>query len=587
MLWFKNKLGKVFIFVKKTGKWIIFASVAAVTIAGFSLLSVDEILHPVVEVNGQVIEFPYTDDNTGENLIIWTDKEVYAGWIGEEISLYYYIENNSNRGGVFNSQIYLEDVTLKATYLLVEDVSKVRQVPVYENVCEFVSYEATSSTQARVVEECSDVEIGFADEDYEEDEWILLTKQPKKNFVNLNKKPTGGLVALNRVVFQMIKDGYVVLRRVITIDKAGITREFFDEVSSASDNSAYGHLDPTVSSAWAGFDTLNTSTTLVVTNENDIVLLDNCVNDSSDFQTNVQPDGDDLRYTTSTDTDSEILNYDLVNYADGDCEVYVILPSVSSSTSDTIYKWAGNAGASSAASSGAVWAGYENVYHFQSDAFLTDSTVNGNTLTNNGGATSTDALYGTALDVGTAGGKYMSVSSVFAGTSSTIQAWLNVQSVPSAAFFTVLQLANPTVDVSHELFYRESSGLTTIWSRDKPCVASQRITTTNDLGTDNWNKMFLSYDATTLRGYLNSPPEEGSLGTSGNGTCAADGLFIGASTGGGDEFEGFVDEVRIKLGVADSSGRLQTIFGNQNSSSTFWDNTGWTALAGRRVIFIQ
>ncbi len=47
-----------------------------------------------VDVNGEQIIFAYTDDNTNENLIIRTDKEVYGGWDGADV--YMMVEKNIN-----------------------------------------------------------------------------------------------------------------------------------------------------------------------------------------------------------------------------------------------------------------------------------------------------------------------------------------------------------------------------------------------------------------------------------------------------------------------------------------------------------
>ena len=48
---------------------------------------------PFIEVNGELIVFEYTDDNTGENLIIRTDKQTYGGWEGTD--MYLMVENIS------------------------------------------------------------------------------------------------------------------------------------------------------------------------------------------------------------------------------------------------------------------------------------------------------------------------------------------------------------------------------------------------------------------------------------------------------------------------------------------------------------
>jgi len=48
---------------------------------------------PSIDFNGETITFPYTDDNTGENLIIRTDKQTYGGW--DSAIVYVMVENIS------------------------------------------------------------------------------------------------------------------------------------------------------------------------------------------------------------------------------------------------------------------------------------------------------------------------------------------------------------------------------------------------------------------------------------------------------------------------------------------------------------
>ena len=87
---------------------------------------------PSIDFNGKIIEFPYTDDNTGENLIIRTDKEVYS----DSRYVYAMVENKSGKNQDINLQLFFEDESrgFSEIYKLSEDVSYEVDVPDYKTV---------------------------------------------------------------------------------------------------------------------------------------------------------------------------------------------------------------------------------------------------------------------------------------------------------------------------------------------------------------------------------------------------------------------------------------------------------------------
>ncbi len=113
--------------------------------------------------------------------------------------------------------------------------------------------------------------------------------------------------------------------------------------------------------------------------------------------------GGDVRFSTdasgTTRIACEIVTWDSVNST---CQVYVLVPSVSSSTDQTIYAWYNKAAESQPAidaayGSEAVWVDYAAVYHHEEDpsaADMNDETANDNDLVDAGGMQTGDLITG-------------------------------------------------------------------------------------------------------------------------------------------------------------------------------------------------
>ena len=588
--------------LRKIGTWIkqriikVLIALGIVGIVGIAVASqFGGVSFPVVEVNGQVIEFLYTDDNAGEDLIIYTDKEMYGGWRGETISVYYYIENKSGLGENFDIQTYLDGSTLKSTHLLVEDIPKTRQVLVFDTVCEDIDYEATSSTLARTVNECSEVEVGKTSEDYTIDEWLLLSDFSQKEVKNLSRKSVRELTTNKRTKAFIAKNGYAVLRKEIVIDEVG-TKEFFEEVFSLS---AYGHLDPIITSAWAGYDTLNTNETLVASNETDITLIDNCINDSATFKSEGKADGTDTRYTTSTALGSAVLDHNLVYYNDGDCQIMIKVPSVSSTTPDTIYKWAGNAAASDISTSSAYGPEYDFFGHFEA------------TSTDSSGDTFRPAVKTLNVTFGSGSGMPGQHYTVDADAEARV-CWAGAPSTTNNESFTYSGWCYAyNASSKGGCFSIGSDGGTNggggmFWGGANGQAAGANVLglrggiawedTTYNFTEDTWEYWVQVRDADSTMYYVNGvlqtdivagdPVVDDTIMVIGNRSdnttsCTTEANFnlYGAHAR--------VDEVTITSDIR-SPGQIMTEFNNVISSSTFWGNDGWTVVAvARRFMGVQ
>jgi len=133
---------------------------------------------PSIDFNGETITFPYTDDNSGENLIIYTDKQTYGGW--NSAVVYVMVENISGE----NQETKIKFIDPKQSEFLFEigrlekDVEYQVEVDDFETVyydCSYYEQESSSSEPVLVEKTCEKQEkTGSHFETKYRDEWQLL-----------------------------------------------------------------------------------------------------------------------------------------------------------------------------------------------------------------------------------------------------------------------------------------------------------------------------------------------------------------------------------------------------------------------------
>ncbi len=108
-----------------------------------------------------------------------------------------------------------------------------------------------------------------------------------------------------------------------------------------------------------------------------LVKLDNT---NFDFD-NAEPDGSDIQFTSNDGT--TLLKFERERHVSGDAEYWVKIPSISSSVDTDFFIYYGNSSALDGEDETNVWdSNFKAVYHMASG--LTDSTINGDDLTNQG-----------------------------------------------------------------------------------------------------------------------------------------------------------------------------------------------------------
>lgn len=189
-------------------------------------------------------------------------------------------------------------------------------------------------------------------------------------------------------------------------------------------------------------------------------------------------------------------------------------------------------------------------YRMESGALTTDSSGNSVTLTNNNTVGEGTGTFGGAADFGTANtNKYLSSTNALGidGGAISISFWVKLNTEISAnRYYFVVQraLTAGETKTSYWIWYNYNAGTRQLnWGRDKNGTAEQLVTVNATLGTSNWYHMALTYDGTTLRGYLNGQ-SQGSVAASGSGgVTGTSGLFIGSLDGSSFFTNALIDDV--------------------------------------------
>jgi cysteine-rich repeat protein len=302
----------------------------------------------------------------------------------------------------------------------------------------------------------------------------------------------------------------------------------------------------------------------------------------SNVYTNTKSDGSDL-FFTSDSAGTNPIPFEVVswNTVAKTSEVWVNVPSISTSADTTIYAWYNNPSALipslvSNNSRQKVWdSNYKGVWHLNetvtdesSGAIHYDSTsnaMNGSQFqnTNMAGKIGNGQSFDGSNDYINLG-----TSTALAPSNFTIEFWMNGRAVRGDYDDPLSRWGNSTNTPCSWLFdYRP--GLTmsdTVYTSTAYGTGS-----TATLPLNSWNYVAATYDGSYLKDYVNNnaPTQTSVTGTvqANAGTTA-----IGCKYADGTcyyPFNGIVDEVRISS-VARSAGWLSTEYNNQNSQDTFF-----------------
>ncbi len=232
--------------LKKFWKWLVALIMGGVVLAAGIALQPEEI--PFIVVNGERIEFPYTDENEGEDLIIYTDKEIYTPlWAWNGFDVYVAVKNKSGKSQSISFQSFFsKDFSVEEVFVLNPTATTTIKEPVYKEICQEV---ATSTGATSTL--CHQEKAGEYDK-VVSGVWIPISQQEfsKEDYdktiseKDIPVKSKTGTRVKGHFTDYSLKDQISYYKLRIKSNEIFQEEEFFLEI--IGDEGSYGHLDPTV-----------------------------------------------------------------------------------------------------------------------------------------------------------------------------------------------------------------------------------------------------------------------------------------------------------------------------------------------------
>ena len=162
----------------------------------------------------------------------------------------------------------------------------------------------------------------------------------------------------------------------------------------------------------------------------------------------------------------------------------------------------------------------------ESSGDASDATGNGYTLTNTNTVGYASALINNGADFGTANtNKVLTRASNLGITNGacSISMWVKLRTEIASGTYGFIQKSNATNHVAYIISYEYNGGTRRLaFNRQRQNTSNNYVNYTTTLGTSNWSHIVLTYDGTTLTGYLNGTSVGAPLSTSGGGAGGGD-----------------------------------------------------------------
>lgn len=183
-------------------------------------------------------------------------------------------------------------------------------------------------------------------------------------------------------------------------------------------------------------------------------------------------------------------------------------------------------------------------YRFESGALTTDSSGNGYTLTNNNSVGEGLGVFGGGADTSAANSHLTASSNLGITTGSiSISLWWKQGSEIGSGLKCLAFHGNNTNKVFYEIYYDYNAGSRRImFRRYKSGVGPDATYYTVTLGT-TWHHFVLTYDGTTLRGYLDGAMVTNTAASGAGSIVISDAIDIGVNLNGSDYGVGVYDDV--------------------------------------------
>jgi len=178
------------------------------------------------------------------------------------------------------------------------------------------------------------------------------------------------------------------------------------------------------------------------------------------------------------------------------------------------------------------------------------SGKNGNTLTNNGTTPFNAAKFNNGADGGTTNTtKYLRVASAlgYNNTAYSISLWVKLNTEIAANTYCFAELVHAGTGTTLVIDYNYNGGSRQIEVYHlRLGIASGNVTAIQSLGTSVWHHMVLTWDATTVKGYIDGASFGTPANDAGTGSGGTSGLTIlDQRTAGSSPASAIIDDVGL------------------------------------------
>lgn len=597
--WIKSKL-KQFVFGS-----LVLAAGAVVAPLALDRTAEKQIIQPLV-FNGQTINFTYTDDNTGEDILLYTDTGTYSSWD----SAYGYLaaKNISTKDQNIKFQCsHGGDSACSALEEFQPQVPYQIEVPDFgtkEIKCDTGEWTETKNDLGlggssilyaceKQILFCDKVEgaicyqdnqiIGSHWETLYEDRWGTVIKSAQvEKFEEIKPIPQK---FQTREQFQYwIPAGATKYFRFKLTFKPGTKCEGEDKTSCQFYVNAYGHLgskgslDPWYNSSWGCKMPLTLKATQVGTTTAITGFPVALSTTTANLKTVTnggcvgKDDGTDILITASDETTK--LSHEIETYASSTGALNLWFKTststpLSTSTDTTYYIYYGNSGASDQRDVTGVWdSNYKGVYHLPNGTTLTanDSTSNANNSSSITGTANTGQIDGAAAFDGS---QRVTLPDIAMTSAVTLSAWIYLgTSTDWERILAKSYTSNAPPYINYGIYINNTSpkkvngGVSIGYSL-------KTITANTGLSGSTWYYVTFVYDGTDMRIYLNGLSDATPVSQTGNVDTWGQNTEIGYNSQyPGQHFTGKIDEARIS-NTARSAAWIKTEYNNQGSPGTF------------------
>lgn len=306
-----------------------------------------------------------------------------------------------------------------------------------------------------------------------------------------------------------------------------------ETISQAIANGHFFAIDPWYSASWSH------RKQWTVTNVGSTTLTNFPAYINVSHEPEMQSDWDDVVFT---DSNSNIIPYELENYTTNYAHYWVNISSLPGSGVYTGYIYYGNDDATSQENPEGVWdSSYKMVHHFED---LEDSTSNNNDGTNHGSTYNESGRVDGARDFD--GNDYVDCgndSSLYITDAITVEVWVNAENTNDR----ILHYSSSDNDHFSFAIYnwiQEQSKFVLVAEKSN----ADQLTAgkyTNSATAGQWYYLVVTSDGTTVKPYMNGVFQDAGSHDSFSNLGTEDFLYIGMRADSSQFFHGTIDEVRV------------------------------------------